>query len=154
MDDLAERVAYLRGLAKGLDAEAAGPAGPLLNGILDVLGEMAHSLAAVETGQEDLADYVVDLDEGLSDLEDAIEGDALPAVTASADGAPSTEVWWTFTCPGCGSRVDVSDEVFDDDEHVELVCPNCGTLIHDDDDDFEAEPDDEEVSSRRDRDQV
>lgn len=161
MDDITERVAYLRGLAEGLDASEVGPAGPVLNGILDVLGELAHTLAAVETEQEDLADYVVDLDEGLTDLEDALEEEGGPDAPRG-DGSPANVVWWTFTCPTCGARIDVSDDVFDDDEHVELVCPHCGTLVHDDDDDFEAAPDvdfeaapdDDELSSRKTRDRV
>ncbi|MBE3590420.1 MAG: hypothetical protein IMW98_06310 [Firmicutes bacterium] len=130
MDDIKQRVAYLQGLASTLDVEALGAQGQVLTGILDVLDDMAHTLAAVERHQEDLEDYLVDLDENLADLEEDL-GAAQEEAGTPARLAARTEAWWSFTCPECGTVIEVSDDAFDDDEHVELICPHCGHLIHD-----------------------
>lgn len=131
MDDIKQRVAFLQGLASTLDVDSLGAHGQVLTGILDVLDDIAHTLAAVEAHQEDLEDYLVDLDENLSDLEEGLGVVPLDSSGPSVPAVARTVAWWSFKCPQCGTVIQVSDDAFDDDEHIELICPNCGHLIHD-----------------------
>ncbi|MBX6350347.1 MAG: hypothetical protein IRZ11_02400 [Clostridia bacterium] len=110
MDGIEERIAYLQGLVRGMGARQAEPVGPVVEGILDVLADVADSLADVLSQQAELARQV------------------------ARRGA---DLVWTFTCPTCGAEIEVEDDVFDEEGHVELVCPECGTLVHD------GEPEDE-----------
>lgn len=69
MADLKSRVAYLQGLATGLDMPADSKEARLLSGIVDVMGEFADSVDELEASQDGLEDYVESVDEDLYVLE-------------------------------------------------------------------------------------
>ena len=102
-----EKLAYLAGLAEGLEREDDPATASLLGGIVEVLTDMAHELGAIRREQISLAE---DLDE----LADEI-------------GVSPTDV--IVECPACGSDVAFAKGLMDEDE-LELTCPNCGEVVY------------------------
>ena len=74
MKGLKERVAYLEGLAEGMDL-GKSKEGKLISEILGVLEDMVDYIDAVAESQEDLESYVESMDSDLSDLEDDFYGE-------------------------------------------------------------------------------
>lgn len=69
MKNLKSRVAYLQGLATGLEMPADSKEARLLSGIVDVMGEFADSVDELEASQDGLEDYLESVDEDLYVLE-------------------------------------------------------------------------------------
>ena len=68
--NIGEKVAYLKGLAEGLDISSDSKNGKIIKGILDVLEDMAASIEMLEDENESLEDYITELDEDLGELEE------------------------------------------------------------------------------------
>ena len=70
MKYLYEEVAYLKGLAEGLDISKETKEGKIIHKIIDVLESFADSIVELDEEQCDLAEYVESIDEDLSDVLD------------------------------------------------------------------------------------
>ncbi|ADU51298.1 hypothetical protein Tmar_1185 [Thermaerobacter marianensis DSM 12885] len=75
MGRLRQRVAYLNGLAAGIDVAAHTPEGRVLAGIIDVLDAMAEEMERLDSRLAELAEYLDELDQDLFDLEEAVNGE-------------------------------------------------------------------------------
>lgn len=136
---LKEQVAYIDGLTRGLRIDENTDEGQILQQIIGVLDQIADGIGNLGKQQQELEEYVEEIDTALWDLEnDFYEEDA-------------GEETWEAECPGCGRLVVARSEDFDDDEMVDLVCPDCGTLVWDADGDFEYTDNPEEFAEGRDR---
>ena len=69
-----EKVAYLKGLAQGLGLDENNKQDKLIQSIIDVLDDMALSVADLETGLDELGEQVDDIDEDLAAVEDGAIG--------------------------------------------------------------------------------
>lgn len=119
--DLKERVHYLQGLAAGLQLGEESPAGKVLNGVLEVLEEVAGELQEVNRSHAELEDYVECVDADLADLEQNVAGEAI-----------------FLTCPECGEALEVpADEDEEEEGAPEITCPNCGLLVYEHREDFD-----------------
>ncbi len=127
MSDLRARVAYLQGLAEGLDIDVDSPHGRLLAGVLDVLGDIAEEIEDLAEFQEDLAEYVDELEDNLSSVEDEVYGGD-EIVFVPEDGADDVVV---LTCPRCGEPVGAQGGQVPD-EDLEVTCPVCGCTMEPD----------------------
>lgn len=116
MSDLRARVAYLHGLAEGLDVNESSVEGRVLLGVLDVLGDLAESVEALAESHDELADYVEEMDDDLSDIEEQVYDDAQDA---------SIEI---ACCPECGEAVSAAAGERDEAE-VDVTCPVCGASL-------------------------
>ena len=132
MNDIRAQVAYLQGLAEGLDLDGGTPEGRVLSAVLEVLGEMADELTDVVDAQAELAEYVEDVDYDLGALEETIysddddTGEVVRFVPEDEmlqleDGVALT------VCPECGETLAAAAGMVDDD--LDVVCPNCGCMI-------------------------
>ncbi len=120
MPSLKEKVAYLKGLAAGLDVGDGGSReGRVLAELLEVLGAVADEIEELRLDQSELEDYVVCLDEDLAEIEDDLYDE-------------DDEDFLEITCPHCNEDVRLDQELLDDDGGGELVCPACGEVIYDD----------------------
>ena len=72
MKYLSEEVAYLRGLAEGLEIESATKEGKMICKIIDVLENLADTLDDMQDDYDELVEYVESVDEDLSDVEDIL----------------------------------------------------------------------------------
>ncbi|MGI6574528.1 MAG: CD1247 N-terminal domain-containing protein [bacterium] len=121
MGDLMERIAYLQGLAAGLELREDSKEGKLIGQILEILEEMAEELEFLTGQQEEMNEYLSAVDESLGELEDDYYGEE--GFTDEEDDYIEVE------CPDCGERVYFEEEVLDEDGIVEITCPNCGVVV-------------------------
>lgn len=135
MRELMERIAYLQGLAEGLDLKQDTGEGKILGGILEVLAEITAEMEEIAGDYQDLEEYVGAVDESLGELEDDyyddIEG------IGHEDGE-----YIEVECPECGETVFFEEGALDEDEEtiIEITCPNCGAVVFStEDDDFDYE---------------
>ena len=111
---IGERVAYLRGLAEGLDLDREKKEGRLFFAALDVLEEAAAELAGLRAENEALSEALEAVSSDLEDVEEAVFG-------AEPDG--EGEECYSTTCPGCQETVYFDESVLEDGG---VVCPYCG----------------------------
>ena len=130
MDRMGEKVAYLKGLAEGLGIDAQSEQGKLMLAILDTLEAFARENDELRERVGELAQYVEDIDNDVSDLEEALfseDDDDLDDFEDDDDDDGMIE----YECPHCGTIVFFDEEAFDMEE--EHVCPNCHRRIFSED---------------------
>ncbi|MCC5909948.1 MAG: hypothetical protein JJT76_05875 [Clostridiaceae bacterium] len=120
MNHLFEKVAYLKGLAEGLDIEESSKEGKLLLHIIDTLEDFSEAIVMVNEDQEDLTEYVEALDEDLADVEDELFDEELD----EDDDIDFMEI----DCPNCDEEIFVDEELLYD-EVSEVQCPRCNRTI-------------------------
>ncbi len=136
--NLRQKVAYLQGLAAGLELDPQGKEGRILTQVIDLLSEMSEALYELKDSHAELESYLEDVDQDLSVVEEDLYGD---------DEGEEVEVV-EVKCPNCGTVLHLERAGADDDT-LDLICPNCGEMIYDTDDDLDyAEDDDESTGTR------
>ena len=133
-----ERVAYIRGLTEGLELDADKKEVKVINAIIDLLDDMALTLADIEANQEELADQLDAVDEDLGTLEDDFYGDEDDDEDYDAD-EDDDECYYEVTCPACAETLCLSEDIINDG-HID--CPNCGENLEFDLDDLVEEDED------------
>ena len=71
---ITEKVAYIRGLAEGLELDPSQKEVKVLNAIIDLLDEMAETLTDVHSDLEDVSAQLDEVDEDLGSLEEEVYG--------------------------------------------------------------------------------
>lgn len=103
---LSNKVDYLKGLADGLKLSEDKDNDKIILAIIDALGEIAETVDDIDLDLDEIADQVDAVDEDLAELESFVyEG----------PGPDDHHHFCEDDCCGC-----------DDDECLEVVCPNCG----------------------------
>jgi len=127
MNNVLERVAYLRGLSDGLALESDTKESKLILEMIEVMSEMAQSLQELSEEMAEIDDYVELIDEDLDELEDFIYD-----FEEDEDEAYDFE---EIECPYCGEIIEIDKNLFEEGEcETEMVCPNCKeTFIVDND---------------------
>lgn len=124
MEELQARIAYLHGLANGLERVDGQQTAELMRGILDVLDGIAGELEALREDTSELDEYVQSVDEDLAQVENEFWSTPGGESQAGEEAATSVE------CPNCGLVLEFQPSDFADEEgRVELICPNCGENI-------------------------
>ena len=125
---ISEKVAYLKGLADGMELEKdASKEGKLILKIIDILENVGLDLEDLESEVEDLGDAIDVLSEDVEDLETIVyedwdeyeDEDDLPFGTEDEDDDDFFEV----ECPSCGEDIVIDESALDAGE---VACPNCG----------------------------
>ncbi len=110
-----EKVAYLKGLASGLELDANDKTVKLLNAIIDTLDEMAEAMSELELDVVDVCDQVDAVDEDLAEVEDYLfENDE-----------EDDEDLYEINCPECDESMIVSIDMLDGT----IECSNCGAEL-------------------------
>ena len=120
--NLNEKVAYLKGLAEGLKVDTNETNGKLISAMIDVLDEMAKSIADLEDTAEYLDSYIEELDEDLGMVEEDLYCDEDDEEEDFDDDDFDDDECVSVECPSCGEEVFV-DETMDFDN---INCPSCG----------------------------
>lgn len=131
MKYLYEEVAYLKGLAEGLEISKETKEGKIIHKIVEALESFADAIVELDEEQVELTEYVESIDEDLSDIEDDIYEDSEDCED-DEEGLSFIEM----ECPNCSDLVEIDEELLYDDE-IDVVCPNCDAIIlsaEDDDD--------------------
>ncbi|MEG0692268.1 MAG: hypothetical protein RR444_04215 [Oscillospiraceae bacterium] len=133
---MVESVAYLKGLAEGLDIDASKKEGKLLTAIIDVLGEMAASITDLEEVCDELDELVDIIDEDLGSVEEDLYCDD---EDDDDDYEMEDDELYEVTCPNCNNVVYLDEEMI---VSGEVDCPECGQKLEFDIDDCCCEGDD------------
>jgi len=123
MHDLTQRAAYIQGLAEGLDLGRDSKEGKVLNSMIDLLQDLAHSVSDLRESHTELETYVETLDEDLYDLEDEVYEDGVMGLDDDDEDFVEVE------CPSCHETVSFDSDVLEDDDILEVTCPNCDTVV-------------------------
>lgn len=135
-----EKVAYIKGLMEGLSLDETSKETKVLKAIVDVLEDLALSVADVE-------DEVAVIDDDLSELYEWVDELDTDLYTEEDDEDFDPEDFWfddeddeddvyELKCPECGERICVDGEtLFAGD----ALCPQCGAHIQEAGCDFDCE---------------
>lgn len=119
---LTEKVAYLKGLAEGLDLDKNAKETKLFEAIFDILDEMALTVSEIDEDLADAEDYIEEVDEALSYVEDYVYDDD----DCDCDCCCDDDEMYEVECPSCGEVIYLDEDMFDE-EFIE--CPACGEKL-------------------------
>ena len=136
MERMSEKVAYLKGLAEGLNVDAKSDQGKLMLAIIDALDSFAEQSEALAERVDELDQYVTEIDSDVEDLETALFSDEDEDELEDEDDE-GDDGMIEYECPHCGTVVFFDEEAFDMEE--EHLCPNCHRRIFDEDGDGDGE---------------
>ena len=138
-----KKVAYLKGLAEGLNISENTAEGKMLRAIVDTLGVIADELEGVDEELKQLNEYVEEVDGDLMELEEDFYEDDCDCDDCCDCDDDDCDDDCDCCCDDCD---DCDDDEFDYDEYEcpqcheivsfsgdfaesELVCPNCGASL-------------------------
>ncbi len=125
--EITEKVAYLKGLAEGMELDTEKKQGKLLAAIIDVLEDIALELADIQDTQEELGDGLDAVSDDLEDVEDLLFGeDEDQDGGYELDDLGEDEDCYATTCPTCEETIYFDESVLEDGE---VICPNCGEKL-------------------------
>ena len=135
---ISEKVAYLKGLAEGLNLDTEkSKEGKLISVMIGILEELAMSVEDLEENALNLGEEIDVLSDDLADVEDVVFEDEDDDEDEDYD-----DDWFEVECPTCGETLVIDDEALADGE---VECPKCGSRYAMDlSDDEEEETEDEE----------
>lgn len=137
---ITEKVAYLKGLAEGMDLDTEKKEGKLLAAIIDVLEDIALELADIEDAQEELGEGLDAVSDDLEDVEDLLYGEEEEDGEYKLDDLGEDEDCYATTCPTCEETIYFDESVL---EEGEVVCPNCGEKLEFDLESLDGEEEDD-----------
>ena len=73
--DICEKIAYIKGLADGLNLDTDSKEGKIIAAIVDLLGDITEEICDIEDACDDMSEQIDAVDEDLASLEDIIYGD-------------------------------------------------------------------------------
>ncbi len=115
---ISEKVAYLKGLAEGLDLDTAkSKEGKLISVMIGILEELAMSVEDLEENALNLGEEIDVLSDDLADVEEVVFDE-------DEDAEDYDDDWFEVECPTCGADILVDDDALVDGE---VECPSCGT---------------------------
>lgn len=122
MSYLKERVAYLKGMAEGMQISDTTNEGKLLKTIIDVLDDFALSVEDIEEIQDQLGEQVDNIDEDLAEIE--------KEVYDIDDEEDDEDICFSeIDCPHCSEKINVDVDMIDDEEGNTIECPSCHQKI-------------------------
>ena len=137
---ISEKVAYLKGLAEGLNLDTEkSKEGKLISVMIGILEELAMSVEDLEENALNLGEEIDVLSDDLADVEEVVFDE-------DEDDEDYDDDWFEVECPACGADILVDDEALAEGE---VECPACGTryameLTEDEEDEEETEDTEEE----------
>lgn len=131
MSEISNRAAYLKGLADGLKLDKETTEGQLIDGMLNLLGDMSEEMEMLDQEQAFLADKIDEMD-------DVIEMIGNEAFGVDYD---DDDDMYTLVCENCGAEIDLTGDDLDDIADGVFKCPDCGEVIELDFDDCDCDCD-------------
>jgi len=123
---ITEKVSYLKGLVEGLGIDDSTKEGKVLRMVIDVLDDLAITVADLEDECDDMAEQIELVDGDLSELEDDYYGEEDECSCRDDDDTEDDDDYYEITCDKCGDTICINESLFDEDE---IICPNCGEPI-------------------------
>ena len=129
--EITEKVAYLKGLAEGMELDTEKKEGKLLSAIIDVLEDIALELEDIHDETSELADGLDAVSDDLEDVEDVVFGEEDEDEDDEdseyyEDDLDEDEDCYATTCPTCEETIYFDESVLEDGQ---VICPNCGEKL-------------------------
>ena len=119
---IAEKVAYLKGLAEGLNIDTEkSKEGKLINVMIGILEEISLSIEDLEENSLALGEEIDVLSDDLADVEDVVFGDDEDEEDED-DEEDFDDDWFEVECPNCEESLIIDEEAL---EKGVVICPNC-----------------------------
>ncbi|MCR4926090.1 MAG: zinc ribbon domain-containing protein [Clostridiales bacterium] len=139
-----EKVAYLKGLAEGLDLDANKKEVKVINALMDVVDELALTVSDLEDELSLVSAQVDEIDEDLGEVEEIVYDEDFDDDECGCGCDCCDDDLFEVKCPSCGETIYVDESIL---EEGDIDCPNCGENlefeIDFDDDDCDCCDDDE-----------
>ena len=122
---ISEKVAYLKGLAEGLNIDTdKSKEGKLITVMIDILDEIAMSIEDLEENSLALGEEIDVLSDDLADVEAVVFDDEDEDDYYEDEEEEFDDDWFEVECPNCDEVL-----VVDEDALAEgyIKCPNCDT---------------------------
>ena len=120
---ISEKVAYLKGLAEGLNIDTdKSKEGKLITVMIDILDEIAMSIEDLEENSLALGEEIDVLSDDLADVEDIVFDDE--DEDEDEEDEEFDDDWFEVECPSCDEVLVVDEDAL---EEGYIKCPNCGT---------------------------
>lgn len=114
---LTEKAAYLKGLASGLNLDEAKPETKIINALIDLIDDIALTVADLDDELAVVTEQVDLIDEDLESLEEDFYEE---------DDEDDEDELIKITCPNCGDEIYIDDAILEDGM---LQCPNCNETL-------------------------
>ena len=138
--EIIEKVAYLKGLAEGMELDTGKKEGKLLAAIIDLLEDIALEIEDIEDEQAELSDGLDAVSDDLEDVEDLVFEDwDEDDDEYEEDELDEDEDCYATTCPTCEETIYFDESIMDEGE---VICPNCGEKLEFDLGDLEEDEED------------
>lgn len=125
---ISEKVAYLKGLADGLELDKEkSKESKLITKIIDILEDLGFAVEDLEVEMEAVTDGLESMAEDLSDVEtmvfDDFDEDDEDESCGGCCSMLDDDDFFEIACPSCGEDIVIDESVLDIGE---VTCPNCG----------------------------
>lgn len=116
---ISEKVAYLKGLAEGLNLDTEkSKEGKLISVMIGILEEIGLSIEDLEENALALGEEIDVLSDDLADVESVVYDDE------DSEDEDEDEDFFEVECPNCEEPLIIDDEAL---AAGEIQCPNCET---------------------------
>ena len=115
---ISEKVAYLKGLAEGLDLDTAkSKEGKLISVMIGILEEIGMSIEDLEENTVALGEELDAVSDDLADVEKVVYDE-----DEDDDCCCEDDDFFEVECPNCGETLVIDEDVL---EEGAIQCPNC-----------------------------
>ena len=119
---LTEKVAYLKGLAAGLDLDKDTKEAKIFEAMFDILEDMALTINDIDEDLSACEDLVDAIDEDLDELEEYIFEDDFDDDCDCDCCCDDDDELYEIACPLCGEEILLEEEMLDEEI---IECPGC-----------------------------
>lgn len=121
MNYLKEKVAYLKGLAEGMQISDSTNEGKIIKAIIDVIDDIAIVVDDIDDTQQELIEEIDEMDEDLAEVEKLLFDEDF-YYESDDDEEDDDDSETEFDCPHCGEGI-ILEEAFMNKDAV--LCPHC-----------------------------
>ena len=122
---ISEKVAYLKGLAEGLNIDTdKSKEGKLINVMIGILEEIGLAIEDLEENSLALGEEIDVLSDDLADVEAVVFDDEDEDEDDEDDEEEYDDDWFEVECPNCDEVLVVDEDAL---EEGDIKCPNCDT---------------------------
>ena len=122
---ISEKVAYLKGLAEGLNIDTdKSKEGKLINVMIGILEEIGLAIEDLEENSLALGEEIDVLSDDLADVEAVVFDDEDEDDYDEDDEEEFDDDWFEVECPNCDEVLVVDEEALAEGH---IKCPNCDT---------------------------
>ena len=135
---ITEKLAYIKGLAEGLELDGTTKEGKVLLALVDLMDDVTQTVSQLESDVEQAFDEIDAIDEDLTEIEDYLweddddcdcdcdcDDDDCDCGCHDHDDEDLFDGGiYEITCPKCGEIVCMDEEML---FSPDCGCPNCGT---------------------------